>query len=154
MSVCPLLRIVTQSLLLHKTFISRFIDAPKEIINTHCGAQLITDTTSYFHLISLWAPYSHVISGRKSSKHETTIKQLQVTQVKMMLKLKHLVTVSGNQLGSPKQLTWLVVTIATVLVTITTVLVTIATALETIATNIAPAKICSFSAKFTTYQKI
>eukprot|EP00116_Pleurobrachia_bachei_P012204 sb/3472466/ len=50
---------LTTSLLLHKTFNSRFVDSTKGMNNTHCGAQLLADSTSYYHLKSLWAPYRH-----------------------------------------------------------------------------------------------
>ena len=46
-------------LLLHKSFNLHFADTTQEMINTHCGTRLLTDSTSYFHLKSLWAPYSH-----------------------------------------------------------------------------------------------
>ena len=73
----------------------RFADTTQEMINTHCGTRLLTDSTSYFHLKSLWAPYSQ--AGSKSPKHETILSQ----------NCKGKCEALGNQLASPKQLPWL-----------------------------------------------
>ena len=87
-------------MLLHKSFNPRFVDTTKEVNITHCGVQLIICSTSYFHLKSIGYPTAIPKRGSKSSKHETALYYytiLRVTRVEAL----------DNQIGSPKQLSWL-----------------------------------------------